>query len=173
MASVAGSHITNRCYRSKLQGLRIVHERTKTSNRLRRDGEMTIAITGNANQYQINFRPAGLLRLVLQPQPPLPSFYCCNAPRRPPAHGPHQDPGEQESRTLTSRASNILLSASSAINLAWNGAETTRSFRFPPWQGTSEGQRGVRVDLRSRSPCVLAEARPARLSLPACWTPHV
>lgn len=33
--------------------------------------------------------------------------------------------------------------------LEWS--RNPRSFRFPPWQGTSGGQRGVRVDLRSQS----------------------
>lgn len=55
---------------------------------------------------------------------------------------------EQDSRTESFKRT-FVYSFRHQSRLEWS--RNPRSFRFPPWLGTSEGLRGVRVDLRSQS----------------------
>lgn len=90
---------------------------------------MTITILEMPISIKLTFGHQGCCCLFLRPQPPLPSLYCSSVPVAPLlaclAHGPSKDQGEQGGH-------NCISNVSFAINLAWNGAETPRSFRFPP-----------------------------------------
>lgn len=156
--------ITQQLLSLEIASLHIAHERTKTSNRLRRDGEMTIAIPEMPISIKLTFRPSGLLLLVFlfwscvyfATTTAIAVIYCHSVPasrwpRRSPAHGPSKDQGEQDSHIGFSKCIHRHQS-----RLEWG--RTPPIIPLPARQGTRG--KGERVDLRSQ-----AEARPARLPL--------
>lgn len=121
-----------------------LHERTKTSNRLRRDGEMTIAILRMPISIKLTFGQQGCSGLFCNHNRHCRLFIVPVRPVRPPGHGPLKDPGKQPSRTLALRASSVGSSTPSAINLAWNGDETPDHSASRPGRdfGGTEGGAG-------------------------------
>lgn len=100
--------------------------------------------TVNANQYQINFRPPGLLRLVFVTSTAIADFFF--SPKSAHLHARSRSaPGPRrttEQYPLTLRAPNIRWSTSSAINFAWNGAETPDHSACRPCKGIRRVGRG-------------------------------
>lgn len=97
---------------------------------------MTIAILEMQISIKLTFGHQGCSDLFCDHNRHCRSFIVPKkVPRRPPAYGPLVDPGEQPSRTLALKASNVSLSTTSAINLAWNGAETPDHSASRPGQG--------------------------------------
>lgn len=139
MASIACITHNEEVLSLEIASQHFLHERTKTSNRLRRDGEMTIAILRMPISIKLTFGQQGCSGLFCNHNRHCRLFIVPVRPVRPPAHGPLEDPGEQPSRTLALKR-RFVYDFRHQSRLEWS--RNPRSFRFPPWQGLRRDRGG-------------------------------
>lgn len=169
MASIAGSHITNRSYRLEIASLPVVHERTKTSNRLWREVEMTIAILEMPISIKLTFGRRGCSGLVCHHNRHCRLFI---VPMRPVARL-----HTVRSRIQASNRAGLSLTEGFKHTVVYNFRHQSRlewsrnpqSFRLPPWKGIRGDGGGCGSILDLSPSCVKAEperqgyrCRPAR-----------